>query len=254
MIGKCKLCEKETELCKSHIIPEFFYDKIYDIKPRKFWFFILNSKESYKKQEQKGLREYLLCKTCEKEFSVYEKYAAEIIYAKNRRSPVLLQKKSGTENVTLNEFNGFDYDKFKLFLMSILWRISISSEKFNVVEISEEHKNILHQALKDKRPLDEDEYPCTLQIILQADNSSFGGTIIGPYETQYNGHQVINILADGFLFSFILGCVNLLPDIQNTMLNRKGEMAILTKKVQSDANLMEAVRLITEKHSDLYKK
>ena len=250
MIGKCKLCGQQKKLCLSHIIPEFFYNNIYDLRPRRFWFLKFDTKANQKKQEQKGLRERLLCKKCENEFSSYEKYAAEIIYAKNRKSPVKLINQSSNGKITVNEFTGFDYNKFKFFLESILWRISVSSEKFNVVNISDKHRNKLHKSLKDKTVLDENEYPCFIQVVTHDDGTYFRYSILGPYETEYSGHQVINLLADGFLFSFIMGRIVLSPEIQNTMLNRKGKMSILTKKVQTDSNLKEAARLFKEKYPD----
>lgn len=242
MIAKCRLCEIEQELCNSHIIPEFFYKNIYNT-PNKFCFTKINGRKILIKTEQKGLREYLLCKSCESTFSLWEKYAKDIFYPRNNKSTIELHNKVGDMNITINEFHSFDYDKFKLFLMSILWRISVSSEKFNTIEIAEEHIDILHNALKLKKPLEENEYPCFLQIIINEDNSYFDGSIIGPYETDYKGYKTVNILIDSFLFIFIIGELELNEKIQNIILNQKGIMSVTTKKILSDTNLMEMIKI-----------
>ncbi len=73
----CRLCKKITQLKNSHILPEFFYQTIYDNKHRT----IFDSSEKYSKAryQQKGIREPLLCENCEQQFSKYERIVAPII-------------------------------------------------------------------------------------------------------------------------------------------------------------------------------
>ncbi len=52
----CRVCLKESKLRKSHILPEFLYEDLYDEKHRAL--VIYQKKE---KVFQKGLRELLLC-------------------------------------------------------------------------------------------------------------------------------------------------------------------------------------------------
>src|SRR6266568_922828 len=70
----CKLCRKPEELQDSHIISEFFYKLIYDSNPRRFR--VISADSAVPVQyEQKGLREPLLCKSCEGKFGRWEDYA-----------------------------------------------------------------------------------------------------------------------------------------------------------------------------------
>jgi hypothetical protein len=242
-------------LCNSHIIPEFFYDNIYDKKPRRFWYLTSDSKSSSKtrKIEQKGLRERLLCKNCERELSVYEKYAAEIIYAKNKKSPVILTEKAQSKNTKVYRFEGYDYDKFKLFLISILWRLSIAEKYMNTVKIDKDIQERLRVSLDSEESLPENDCICFLQLITHSDQTPFSSTIIGPYETEYKERQVINILIDGFLFSFIIGTIELEKGIQEHILNKDGKMSIASRCVNDDPNLMEAITRMTSDFGDLYK-
>ncbi|MEI8342021.1 MAG: hypothetical protein WCH43_10875 [Verrucomicrobiota bacterium] len=58
VVEPCRLCGLVKELQFSHIVPEWFYTRLYDDKGR---IHVLSTDESSRhKQIQKGLREYLL--------------------------------------------------------------------------------------------------------------------------------------------------------------------------------------------------
>lgn len=117
---KCALCLEEKTLCSSHIIPEFLYKPLYDEKHR--FHALSNDPDERNRMLQKGVREYLLCLSCEGKLSIWEKYAAEVLSGK---------LESTTERVKkLVVINGVDYKKFKLFQLSILWRASVSTQGF----------------------------------------------------------------------------------------------------------------------------
>jgi len=70
----CRLCLHESELRNSHIIPEFVYKPIYDEKHR--FDVIARAKEIRNDEKQKGLREHLLCQSCETKLSQHERYVS----------------------------------------------------------------------------------------------------------------------------------------------------------------------------------
>ncbi len=114
----CALCKNKGPLRNSHIIPEFMYRPIYGVKHRLY----LRKSGSIVKTKplQKGIREKLLCKSCESQLSVYEKYVCEVLFC-------------GTE-IYIKKFNdriilsGLDYAKVRLFFLSLIWRMSVASE------------------------------------------------------------------------------------------------------------------------------
>jgi len=61
--GECRLCTRQRELCNSHIIPEFMWRPLYDKKSRAV---ALDGGSGTKRTLQKGLREHMLCRDCEK--------------------------------------------------------------------------------------------------------------------------------------------------------------------------------------------
>jgi len=109
----CALCQLNKPLRRSHIAPEFMYKPMYDSNHR----FRAFSREVSETPQihQKGLREELLCDDCEQLLANnYENYAAASFYR-----PAVEAMKQPPPGFTLP---GFDYHRFKLFLLSLLWR------------------------------------------------------------------------------------------------------------------------------------
>ncbi len=252
MTSECKLCGEVSKLCQSHIIPEFLYRNIYDKSPKKFWMLMSSVKNKFKYQKQKGIREYLFCEKCEGKLSVYERYAEKVLYAKNRNNPITLVKSSSSHNMSFHEFDGFDYKTFRLFLLSLLWRILISKGAYNTEYVDDAVRNYLKNALRLEDPLSENEFCCFIQLMVQRDGAPFGHTILGPYQTNYLDKNVLNILVDSFLFSFIIGQIELPPTIGSHILSGDGKMTIIKRCVNDDPNIMEAVRQMVRDFGDLY--
>lgn len=107
--GTCRLCKSVATLL--HILPEFLYKTAYDSKHR-----LLSVTDGERSRfVQKGLREHLLCQWCETRLSVLENYGKSVLDTVARSPMPTLQ---GPEIVP-----GVKYDRFKLFLMSLLWRV-----------------------------------------------------------------------------------------------------------------------------------
>ncbi|MBI5190511.1 MAG: hypothetical protein HZA22_07535 [Nitrospirae bacterium] len=103
---------------------------------------------------QKGLREYLLCSVCEGKLSAYEKYAYENVLKK------LLEYTFSMEEYLY--FEDVDYRRFKLFLLSVLWRAGITSiPTFQSVSLGP-HEGKLRDMILKENPGEEGEYPCLL--------------------------------------------------------------------------------------------
>ena len=194
----CQLCLKESKLCKSHIFPEFMYENTYD-KNNKFFEFDLSN--SYgNKYRSKGFYEKLLCRNCEELINVYEIYAHDLIY--NKARPLI------AENRSWIKIPEYDYDKFKLFILSLIWRCSISSldffESVNLGRYEEELRDIL---LNQKSTL-VNFFPC---IISQThiDHKMPNGYFLKPcpYNTVSDDKTIYQFFADGIFFYIGVGAV-----------------------------------------------
>ena len=246
MTGTCKLCCKEKDLRHSHILPEFMYQNLYDTSPKRFYTLNVdldNSANSKRKIEQKGIREYLLCGDCEVQLSKYENYAAETIYAKNLGNKVTIKKANETpdQQYFTYEYEGFSYSDFKLFLLSLLWRV-IVSKSFNTPEVDEKIVKELRLAVHNQDPLEFDDFGCLLQVIKYKKEQIAGGFILDPFLTKNENSPILNILIDGFMYSFYLNSKQLPSDKKDFFLKKDGTMVILGRVLFTDKGLFERIK------------
>ncbi|WPV01916.1 hypothetical protein SNE26_09035 [Mucilaginibacter sp. cycad4] len=245
MQGICKLCLRERELRHSHILPEFMYQNIYDAQPKRFYSLnidLSDEEKSFSKIQQKGIREYLLCTECEGLLSKYENYAAETIYAKNKGNKAYIVNQSETINQDgfLYEYAGFSYPDFKIFLMSLLWRLIIS-DSFQTPDVAPEIAEKLRAAILSQNPLEYDDFGCLLQVIKYKKGEIMGNFILQPFLTKNAKSDIINILIDGFMYSFYLNSKSISESQKEVFLKEDGKMQIVGRIIFHDKGLLERV-------------
>lgn len=127
----CRLCLKQGNLCKSHIVPEFLYSSLYSkrrlmgitgVGPRGWG------------NLQQGIRERLLCSSCEQLLNeLYEK-PFKRLWIDN---PILPRAWNDGD---VHQFS-VNHETFKLFHLSVFFRASVSTlptySEFSAPEISE---------------------------------------------------------------------------------------------------------------------
>lgn len=193
MTNQCALCLKSTTLCDSHIIPEFCYKPTYDSKHRGQ---LLSAKTMKKVYVQKGLREHLLCKDCEQVLSRYEQYFKEFWFD-NDALP-------SSVSSSLIQVGNVDYERFKLFHLSILWRCSISSRKeFSSVDLGP-YAEKLRKAILSGDAGPEEHYPLFGRVIVHDDNSIAKGLVSGPSRARLDKSTVYYMCYAGCEWTFIV--------------------------------------------------
>ncbi len=106
---------------------------------------------------QKGIREKLLCGDCERKLSRWESVLKrDLVDIGNKRSKFL---KISHVNKKLLKVEGIRYKEFKLAILSILWRMSITSEPFFVSYKLGVYEEKLRQRLINEDISDERKYP-----------------------------------------------------------------------------------------------
>lgn len=241
----CKLCLKEKVLRNSHILPEFMYQNLYNSDIRRFYSFAVNlevKEKSKSRIEQKGIREYLLCQSCETQLSRYENYASETIYGKNLNNKTYIVKASETIDLKYfaYDYAGFEFTKFRLFLLSILWRLIIS-KTFKTPKIDGEIIEKLRLAIHQENPLEYDEFGCLLQVIKYKKGQLAKGFILEPFLTSSDETDILNILIDGFMYSFYLNKIQIEKE-RNFFLKEDGTMTILGRILFEDKTLFEKLK------------
>ncbi len=189
----CKLCCKDAQLCKSHIVPEFCYGRIYNEKHQLIegWF----GENGLKKRTiQKGYREHLLCADCEGIISRYEKAYSEYWYGPNG-----LPEEVNVDHLVLQKA---DYHKFKLFHLSIIWRISVS-KVFSSISLGP-YDDAIRKILLNGISVPQGHYPI-LGCVLTDDEGRFAHNEVStPLIGRHDGSRCYTLRYAGCDWIFII--------------------------------------------------
>jgi hypothetical protein len=210
---ECKLCHKNKKLCRSHIIPEFFYENMYSDKHT---YREVSFKKEKMKFPQKGYREFLLCQNCETFLSRYEKYASSIYKDK------FLNLDTSEKYF---EPNDIDYKKFKIFELTILWRCGISKGDYFSINLGP-HEEKIRQMLINENPGKVNNYGCIIFAILGDGNKLLRGVQFGQSSSRLEGHHVYKILFGGFLWIFFVSSHNISSKFNKMFLKENGSIII----------------------------
>lgn len=193
----CVLCQKEGELRNSHIIPESFYKNIGIYTEKNIYYQIkTDGTNSDIRLMQKGVREYLLCNDCEQLLNnFYEKYAENLFFRN-------CQLENFIDHI---ELLNTDSNKIKLFILSILFRASVSTlEFFKNITLTQAQNDHLRDMI-----LNNDSGTCLDfgTIILISNEESAGivkQTIFPPKIVQVNGQSLAIFFISKFIFIIFL--------------------------------------------------
>lgn len=230
----CALCEKPEDLRKSHIIPEFVYAPLYDGHHRTIG---IHGRGRLRRQiVKKGLREPLLCDSCEQFLNDnYEKPFKEYWFDKKPLPPYL-----PPHGVVLT---GIDYTSFKLFHLSVLFRCGVATlPTFSDVQLGP-HENRLRDLIRNKNPGQTDEYPILAVAIIDKDNTPVWRIISKPYRTKHDGHNAYGILFGGCAWFYVVSS-HCSHDIMEVSLKPNGALHLIPERWESFDVLQEASHLL----------
>jgi hypothetical protein len=227
----CKLCLKESELRKSHILPEFLYENLYDEKHRT----LLISREN-EKVIQKGIREKLLCQECETKLSKYEKYAKELILE--------IPNFPRDDNLGLLYSDSVDFVKFKLFQLSILWRAGVSSDiLFQQVKLGL-HEERIRSLLNDEHPGKVFDYGCLMSITLEAE--LLHAIIQAPtrFTKKLDGHNAYKITTGNLEWVFLVTGHRISYHLQQLFLQENGQLRVILSRRDEKSQLVKIAQTL----------
>src|SRR5229473_2688230 len=125
---KCKLClEEKTLLKQSHIIPDFMYQELFDEK-HQFYRSKTPNPDNYSKLPTGEYDQNILCTECDNvRIGQLEDYARKVLYGGKVAVPESLtfMNQVNPHGMKYTYCQNINHKKFKLFLLSILWRASI---------------------------------------------------------------------------------------------------------------------------------
>jgi hypothetical protein len=232
MKGVCKLCHLEKDLLKkSHIIPDFMYQFLYDEHHK---IRVTTSSEFLKKSPRSSTKssgDYepdILCRECDNDvIGGYESYASKAIYSKGL-SVKVAPKITSFYNRKGQEWSvceNVDYKLFKLFLLSILWRASISSRPmFSSVKLGP-HEETIRRMIHEGDPGKESTYP--ISMLTTVHEKTFPKDfVIEPRYATLHSHRVYVFPISGMFIMYYVSNHEKPEDILEHTIKKSNKMGI----------------------------
>ena len=186
---KCKLCGLEKKLVKAHIIPEAFFRPLRSEKKAP----LLIRPGDYVKRAPIGVYDKtILCEDCEATFGVWDNYGQSLLIQNFKNAQPFIEG----DIVYGYIYDSYDYDKLKLFFISVLWRASVSNlEFFNTVSL-----NVFEDYAKDlilnKNPGSADDFSVMLARFDELDGQRI---ILNPQPTRIQSINYFVFYLTGFV-------------------------------------------------------
>ena len=197
-------------------MPELLFRPLYDENHRTL---VFNERDAPPKTIQKGLREPLLCDECEKHLQRYEDYFARFWY-KKRPIPRQIE---GPE-VLVN----FDYRRFKLFMLSIVWRAAVSRlPEFAAVTLGK-HEEVVRGMVLEDRPGGFLDYPIFAGLVVDPETKGIcDNVMLQPLKIKARSHWAIRMVFAGASWTVLTSSHQSLP-FEEKFLQDDGQLTFLT--------------------------
>jgi hypothetical protein len=210
--GKCRLCLQVRPLVASHIIPNF---QLKGLKKIEGHFYELSTNQSVpERKQQRGFTERLLCAECDnRRLQKNEDYFARVWTHGKLPEP--------QQHGRFLIFREHDYKRCKNFLLSILWRMSVSSlDIFNEVSLGPKHEEVLRARLLADREFDEREYAITVTAPF-IEERLYEDFMLQPDSARLDGNRIYRCVIAGMLYTFFVGSAPLRPEVHALSLRRE---------------------------------
>ena len=218
-MDSCRLCTNAAPLCESHIIPEFMFKGAYDSIHRAHE---LKARTGQHRYLQKGYREPMLCHECEMRVGQWEKYVADNWFTlRDTRRPV---------EDRVSKIAGLEYEPFRLFHLSVLWRAHTSTrQEFQNVRLGPHAATIARLLLRNEAP-EPTRYPFWAQVLVHEDTGEVcDDVIVEPTVAHYGGQHVYTFVFGGAVWYYYVSSHR--PQDLPTDFDECGELLVLEQNV-----------------------
>lgn len=187
----CKGCNQDKNLVKAHIIPESFFR---DIRAgEKTLKLISNVEGVHTKKAPIGVYDKeILCRDCEDKFQVLDDYAAKVLID-NAEIEELKQHGS----LVGYKIPDVDYELLKRFVISLLWRASVSKQGFygkvSLGPLEEQAKKLIW----DESPGEKDEFSFVFAKF--DDERTISKAMLDPHRERWFGKRYYRFYIGGFV-------------------------------------------------------
>lgn len=192
----CKLCGNTAVLVRSHIIPDAFNRDLKggsDGSPVE----LSTDPTAFPRRRPGGLYdENLVCDLCERRFWPWDDYGTDFLLNRLRREGQPLNAPTG-ETLAFS-YSNVDYERLKLFAISLLWRASATSLNFfNRVDIGP-HEDRARQMIVGATPGSPDEFSTMLvRWAARSNHERVAQGQFSPYNVKLNGVNEVKLFLGG---------------------------------------------------------
>ena len=237
----CRLCLLDkTLLKKSHIIPKFMYKGIIS-EDNKIIQTNLNDTTKKKTIRTGAYEPHILCQECDNNvIGKLESYASELLFGNWARqlNGIKLSNEISQDGIKSLRVQGVDYNKFKLFLLSILWRASVSDQAlFKKVILGSALEERLRDKIVNQEADEDDEYEVSV-IIFNPPKTSITRIITQPIFVK---DEYILFFVNSVGYYINLSNDDKLPLFEKCKLARDGTMIILTLEGEVAATFIDKI-------------
>lgn len=191
VVARCRLCGVQARLQNSHVIPKLMFRAMQRFAPG----VMPHGTGDGKSRPRPGhLKEHMLCRKCESQFSRHEGVGAQFLASFNRYEPP-----AGERAV---QWEGLDYANLKLFFLSMLWRCAAAqSPRTQRVDLGGRLAG-LTKLLRAGDPGGEEEYPVLLRF-LKARPTDRNAVITVPFPSRERKRRRFQMVGYGVEISWI---------------------------------------------------
>ena len=141
-------------------------------------------------------------------------------------------------------FSGLDYEKFRLFQLSVLWRASISTLPFFEKVKLGNHAETIRQLLLNSDPGESKKYGC-LMFGIKFEGEAFTNVMMQPVKVRVDGHAGYKFVFGGFAWIFLVSSHDFRGHTVEVFLKPDGRGLFLIK----EANEMLDLNSFAREHS-----
>ncbi len=167
----------------------------------------------------------ILCEECDNILiSGFETYASAVLHGGN--VPVTMTNICKPDGLVITQVQGVDYAKFKLFLLSLLWRASISKRPFfDKVSLDARDEETIRKMLFDEKAGSQEAFPCVLSSSRRSEIAS--QMIVSPHRFSFNKKDGYAFLIAGMTYIFLVNEHEKTDWILEATVNLNGDMKII---------------------------
>lgn len=188
----CRLCHSNKRLIDAHIIPRAFYEASKNSRAEPLYLISTKPNEYIKKSPIGPYDPNILCAKCDSDLNLFDNYAVSLIRQISPQEHGIFNKAGRCIAYIVPTY---DYHKFKLFLLAMLWRASVSKhEHFRRINLGIK-ESVIREILLNRAPGPPDQYATFMSFFMDV-NPAF--TMLDPAPSKINDRNYYTFYLHSF--------------------------------------------------------